>query len=110
MPETAPNDPIVAPPGAPDFLVHREGDHVAVAVHDVSPGRRTAVYLDSDREAAIEARERIPLGHKIALAALAGEAEVIEYGVVVGLTRTAVAEGEMVHVHNMRSARWETSK
>lgn len=109
MNESDPAAAIVAPPGAPDFLVHNEGDHVAVAVHDVSPGRRIAVYMDSDREIPVEASEPIPLGHKVALSALPGSASVIEYGVVVGITRKAVAKGEMVHVHNMRSARWEAS-
>ena len=110
MNETAAASPVVAPPGAPDFLVHNEGDHVAVAVHDVAAGNRRAVYMDSDRESGIEAVEPIPLGHKIALVALASETKIIEYGVVVGITRLAVARGEMVHVHNMRSARWEASK
>jgi len=110
MTELDPAAPIVAPPGSPDFLVHNEGDHVAVAVHDVAVGPRVAVYMDSDREVAIEAAEAVPLGHKIALQELVGEAEVIEYGVVVGLTRMAVAKGRMVHVHNLRSARWEASR
>ncbi len=110
MNELAAQTPVVAPSGAPDFLVHNEGDHVAVAVHDVAPGARTVVYMDSDRESKIEAGEQIPLGHKIALVALPGETKIVEYGVVVGITRQAVARGEMVHVHNMRSARWEASK
>src|SRR6185437_8877556 len=74
-----------APPTAPAFLAHNEGDMVAVAVQDVAPGERSVVYLDSDREARMTVTEEIPLGHKVALVDLAADAEVIEYGVRVAL-------------------------
>lgn len=93
----------------PDFLIHNEGDHVAVAVRDVDPGPVRAVHMDTGREVRLRAAERIPLGHKVALADLAADAEVIEYGVRVGLTRVAVTRGALVHVHNIRSARWQQS-
>ncbi len=98
-----------APPSAPAFLVHNEGDMVAVAVQDVAPGTRRVVYMDSDREARIEVTEEIPLGHKVALVDLAEGAEVIEYGVRVAQTRRAIKAGQLVHVHNVRSARWQNS-
>jgi (2R)-sulfolactate sulfo-lyase subunit alpha len=98
-----------APPTAPAFLAHTEGDMVAVAVQDVAPGERTVVYMDSDREARIEVTEAIPLGHKVALMDLAEGLEVIEYGVRVALTRQPINMGQLVHVHNVRSARWQNS-
>lgn len=101
---------IVAPAGAPDFLVHNEGDHVGVAVQDVAPGSRRAVYMDSDRSADVEVSESVPLGHKVALCDLEGGVEMIEYGVVVARTRGPILRGQMVHVHNVQSARWEQSK
>ena len=93
-----------------EFLVHSEGDHVGVAVEDVGPGPAVAVYMDSDREVAVEAVEAIPLGHKVALRDLAAAADVIEYGVRVARTRCAIGAGQLVHVHNVRSARWEASR
>ncbi len=98
-----------APPTAPAFLAHNEGDMVAVAVQDVSPGERTVVYMDSDREVGIEVSEEIPLGHKVALRDLAEGVEVIEYGVRVALTRLPIKAGQLVHTHNVRSARWQNS-
>jgi (2R)-sulfolactate sulfo-lyase subunit alpha len=92
------------------FLIHNEGDHVGVAVADIDPGRSTAAYMDSDREVEIDVTEKIPLGHKIALAHLDADADLIEYGVRVGKTRSAIERGSLVHIHNVRSARWETSK
>ena len=91
---------------APHFLVHNEGDHVGVAVQDVEPGRRRAVYLDSDREVEVEVAEAVPLGHKVALRDLEEGAAVVEYEVPIGVTRTTVRSGQLVHVHNLRSGRW----
>ena len=98
-----------APPTAPAFLAHNEGDVVAVAVQDVAPGARAVVYMDSEREARIEVTEEIPLGHKVALVDLAAGADVIEYGVRVALTRRPINAGQLVHTHNVRSARWQNS-
>jgi (2R)-sulfolactate sulfo-lyase subunit alpha len=99
------SEPIVAAQ-APHFLVHNEGDHVGVAVQDVEPGRRRAVHMDSDREVEVEVAEAVPLGHKVALRDLPEGAGVVEYEVRIGVTRTAVRSGQLVHVHNLRSARW----
>jgi (2R)-sulfolactate sulfo-lyase subunit alpha len=94
---------------APKFLIHNEGDHVAVAVQDVEPGEGTAVYMDSDRAVPIQATQAIPVGHKIALVDLGEGDEVIEYGVRIGVTRLPIKSGQHVHVHNIRSARWQKS-
>lgn len=100
---------VLVPTSAPDFLVHNDGDKVAVSVQDVLPGRRSAVYMDTDREFEVDVLEPIPLGHKVALEDLLADAEVIEYKVRVGLTRRAIRKGELVHVHNIRSSRWPSS-
>ena len=92
------------------FMVHNEGDHVGVAVEDVAVGRFQAYYMDSHREVEVDALEPIPLGHKIALTDLAPDADLIEYGVRVGKTRKAIGRGHLVHVHNVRSARWAASQ
>jgi (2R)-sulfolactate sulfo-lyase subunit alpha len=107
--ETQAQKQIRAPESAPGFLIHNEGDHVAVAVQDIEPGEHRAVYMDSDREVMIPVREAIPLGHKVALTDLGEGDEVIEYGVRIGVTRQPISAGHHVHVHNIRSARWQTS-
>ena len=95
---------------APHFLGHRDGDQVAVAVQDVGPGAAMVVFLDSDREASLEVSDDIPLGHKVALVDIPDGADVIEYGVRIGLAREPIPCGSLVHTHNLRSARWETSR
>jgi (2R)-sulfolactate sulfo-lyase subunit alpha len=101
---------VVPRPGAPHFLVHNEGDDVAVAVQDVEPGQALIVFMDSERAAELEVVERVPLGHKVALSDLEEGADLIEYGVPVGRTRQPVRKGQWVHVHNLRSRRWESSE
>jgi (2R)-sulfolactate sulfo-lyase subunit alpha len=105
---------VTEPPSSPaaggvDFLSHRQGDDVAVAVRDTGPGAASAAYLDSGDRFGITAQDAIPLGHKIALRDLGEHEDVREYGVLIGLTRGPVAAGELVHTHNLRSARWQKS-
>jgi altronate hydrolase len=71
-------------------------DDVAVALRDLEPGER--VPLEG---AAIEVRERIPLGHKIALAPLAAGQPVRKYGWEIGCALVPIAAGAHVHSHNL---------
>ncbi len=107
--EIQPTGQIPVPESAPKFLVHNEGDHVAVAVQDVAAGASEAVYMDSDRTVPVQVTEAIPLGHKVALVDLGEGVDVIEYGVRIGVTRQPITTGQLVHVHNVRSARWQNS-
>jgi (2R)-sulfolactate sulfo-lyase subunit alpha len=114
----------------PDFLVHRAGDSVAVAVRDLSPGIVRGGYLSgSDQvgkgglggkgalggkgglggEMRVELAEAVPLGHKFALHQIPRGGDVIEYGVRVAVATTDIAAGQHAHVHNLRSARWHSS-
>ena len=89
------------------FLVHKRGDHVGVAVADIDPGERVqGVFMDDDSTIEVEAAAAVPLGHKIAIAELAADADVIEYGLPIGKTTAALEPGTYVHTHNLRSARW----
>ncbi|MQA77601.1 MAG: hypothetical protein GEV10_03810 [Streptosporangiales bacterium] len=94
---------------APDFLVHRDGDSVAVAVRDLTPGTVHGGCLDGTGDLSAELRDPVNLGHKFALVDIADGADVTEYGVRVALATRAIGKGEHVHVHNVRSARWQTS-
>lgn len=93
----------------PGFLAHRQGDDVAVAVADAGSGQANVACLDTGAQFAVTVLAEIPLGHKVALRDLADGEPVTEYGVTIGLTRRPVAAGELVHTHNLRSARWQHS-
>lgn len=94
---------------APSFLAHNEGDSVAVATRDLSPGPVEGGYLVGPESITVELKEPVPLGHKFALVDLGDGDAVIEYGVRVALASKPIEIGEYVHVHNVRSVRWQTS-
>jgi (2R)-sulfolactate sulfo-lyase subunit alpha len=99
----------VAAHPAPDFLAHREGDMVAVAVRDLSPGTISGAYLDTDKDLTVELHHEVPLGHKLALTDISKGEDVIEYSTRIGTASQDIAAGDYVHTHNMRSARWQNS-
>ncbi len=89
------------------FLIHKRGDHVGVATEDINAGESVVgVYMDDDSTVTVVANHDIPLGHKISLADLPEGADVIEYGIRIGLTRCEIKVGDYVHTHNIKTARW----
>lgn len=89
------------------FLIHRKGDHVGVAIEDITAGERVeGVCLDESEATRVTTNQAVPLGHKVALVDLKEGGEVIEYGVRVGIAKSPIKTGDLVHTHNIRSARW----
>jgi (2R)-sulfolactate sulfo-lyase subunit alpha len=99
--------PDVGEATAAGLLAHKEGDAVGVAVRDLTPGEVIVAYLDSGTRRPVPVNQDVPLGHKVALADVGEGAGVIEYGERIGLARQAISAGDHVHVHNLRSARWQ---
>ena len=93
----------------PDFLAHKEGDSVAVAVRDLDRGSVAGAYLEGPDGVEVDLSSDVPLGHKLALQDVAAGEDVIEYGVRVGIAIWDIKRGDYVHVHNVRSARWQNS-
>ena len=91
------------------FLAHRHDDMVAVAVRDVAVGRAEYASLDSATRRTIEVLEPIKLGHKVALVDIPEGTRVVEYGEHVAVATADIAVGTLVHVHNVRSARWQVA-
>ncbi|MGB9789454.1 MAG: UxaA family hydrolase [Thermotoga caldifontis] len=90
-----------------DFLVHRNGDHVGVAVRDIKKGEHVfGKTVDGQFSYELDAVQDIPLGHKIALRDIQKGEKVIEYGEIIGAATDNIAKGAHVHVHNIRSLRW----
>ncbi len=88
-------------------LTHHDVDDVAVVIVDVAAGATvTAVTLEGNAMATVGAVEDIPLGHKIALRDIAAGADVIKYGRPIGRASQAIATGQHVHTHNVKSKRW----
>ena len=90
------------------FVVHDEGDSVGVVVVEGVKASQelTGWIMDQDREIKVRAQSDIPIGHKLAIRALAKDDTVIKYGVDIGKTIANIAVGEHTHVQNLRTKRW----
>jgi (2R)-sulfolactate sulfo-lyase subunit alpha len=90
------------------FVVHDENDSVGVVVVEgVKTGQPlTGWIMDQDKEIQVSAQSDIPIGHKLAIKALADKATVIKYGVDIGRTVAPIKVGEHAHVHNIKTKRW----
>ena len=47
--------------------------------------------------------QRIPTGHKMAVAPIARGEKVLKYGIPIGSATAAIRPGEYVHTHNLKS-------
>lgn len=90
------------------FVVHDEGDSVGVVVVEgVKAGDKLVGWImDQDKTIEFAAKQDIPIGHKLAIAALDKGATVIKYGVDIGRTIAAIGIGQHLHVHNVKTKRW----
>jgi altronate hydrolase len=78
----------------PDLLRIDPRDSVATALRDLAAGETVegcAVLQD------------VPRGHKLALAPVAAGEAVLKYGFPIGAATRAIAPGEHVHTHNLRT-------
>jgi hypothetical protein len=82
----------------PPLLLLHPDDNILVARRDIAAGER--VELDGETFVIPNAVE---LGHKLARRNMAADARVLKYGAPIGSMKSAVARGEHVHMHNLRS-------
>ncbi|MGN7167394.1 UxaA family hydrolase [Paenibacillus cellulositrophicus] len=73
-------------------------DSVAVALRPIQAGE--PLEIDGVK---LEALQEIPQGHKIALTAIRPGDMVIKYGYPIGHAVSAIAPGDWVHTHNLRT-------
>lgn len=92
------------------ILLHETADDVGVAVMDLQKGEEVGVVtLEGQAVRQIALVTDVPLGHKVAMHALAPKQHVSEYGRAIGYAAAPIVEGEHVHVHNIKSLRWAAS-
>ena len=84
---------------AVNIVVLAAADNVGIALRDIE----TNEAARSAGGSSIAAREAIPLGHKIALADIESGQAIVRFGVPVGIATQAIAPGQLVHIHNVRS-------
>ncbi|MEM6762465.1 MAG: UxaA family hydrolase [Pseudomonadota bacterium] len=92
----------------PHVLAHDHEDNVAVVVVEgLTAGTRARGVITVDDSAfEIDVKADVPIGHKVALKDLADGETAIKYGQDIGKFVKAVAAGDHVHVHNLKTKRW----
>jgi (2R)-sulfolactate sulfo-lyase subunit alpha len=90
------------------ILIHGQEDSVGVAVvENIESGMALSGWvMDTDDTITIEAKDPIPLGHKVALQDIAEGDTVYKYGHDIGRAVQAIGKGHHVHVHNTKTKRW----
>jgi hypothetical protein len=78
------------------LLVIHPKDNVGVALENLEKG---------DHVQGIDIQEHIKFAFKVALRTIHDGEEVLKYGEPIGVATEEISEGQMVHVHNMRSVR-----
>jgi (2R)-sulfolactate sulfo-lyase subunit alpha len=94
----------------PHFLVHSPKDTVGVVVVEglKAGAEMLGVITETDTTTKAKANHDIPIGHKIALKDLKKGDTVIKYGEDVGVMVSAAKKGDWVHVHNLKTKRWQS--
>ena len=77
-------------------------DNVATLLGEAAAGAPLEVVGPTGRHD-LTAREKIELGHKVALVAIPEGAPITKFGVVIGIAMRPIEPGEWVHLHNCRS-------
>ncbi len=90
------------------FVLHDRKDTVAVVVVEgVKAGMTLNGWImDEDRTATVQARQDIPIGHKVALVDMQPGDTVLKYGIDMGKVVAPIRAGEHAHVHNIKTKRW----
>ncbi len=90
------------------FVLHDAKDTVAVVVVEgVKAGMELQGWImDADQMTHVVARQDIPIGHKVALAAMKPGDTVWKYGIDMGKVVAPIQAGEHAHVHNIKTKRW----
>ena len=90
------------------FIVHDKADTVGVmVVENASAGAElTGWIMETDETITLKSEDAVPLGHKISLKHVNAGDTILKYGHDVGRAVTAIAKGQHVHVHNMKTKRW----
>ena len=83
------------------FQVHAS-DNVATLLGEAAAGAPIEIVGPAGRHD-LTAREKIELGHKVALTGISEDAPVVKFGIVIGIAMRPIEPGEWVHLHNCRS-------
>jgi altronate dehydratase small subunit len=87
--------------GKKTALVLDQKDNVGVALADLAIGDVCTVIEDNGKEYEVAVIEKIPFGHKFALADFGKDQAVFKYGEEIGKMKSTLRKGGWIHNHNM---------
>ena len=92
----------------PQLLVHEKKDTVGVVVIEgLKAGTDMTCVVTADNSSfRLKSKMDVPIGHKVALVDIKKGDTVVKYGQDIGKAVAAIAKGEHVHVHNLKTKRW----
>ena len=90
------------------FVLHDAKDTVAVVVVEgVKAGMKLNGWImDEDKMVNVDAKQDIPIGHKVALKDMQPGDTVLKYGIDMGKVVAPIRAGEHAHVQNIKTKRW----
>ena len=91
-------DPAAVPASAGRLLRLAPGDNVAVATAGLAAGQ--SARMDQSE---LTLLDPVPLGHKVAIRAIAAGEKVVKFGCPIGSATCSIRAGQHVHVHNLKS-------
>jgi (2R)-sulfolactate sulfo-lyase subunit alpha len=89
-------------------VLHDSKDTVAVAVVEgIKAGTElTAWVMEEDKLIQLQAKQDIPIGHKVAMTNMNVGDTVYKYGVDIGKVVAPITAGDHAHVQNIKTKRW----
>lgn len=79
-------------------------DNVATIIGTLKAGETVSVTVGK-KTMNVKSKKAVPFGHKIAIAAIKKDEQVLKYGASIGSASQDIAVGDYVHVHNIESNR-----
>lgn len=85
-------------------LIMHPTDNVATAVEEIAAGDEVQIPVGKEVRT-LSAAEAIPFGFKVALEAIPSGAVIRKYGETIGKASLPIAQGALVHIHNLEGTR-----
>ncbi len=82
----------------PRLIILNDHDTVAVVRCAIDAGEKVQIG-----DAVVTLMQAVTMGHKLARASMQAGDKVLKYGVPIGSATMAIAIGDHVHLHNMKS-------
>ena len=83
----------------PDHIIRlHHNDNIGVSRRHLYPGDSISIS-----DTPVTVTEHIPVGHKVALTAIATGDKILKYGATIGSATANIDPGRHVHLHNMKS-------